>query len=187
MKFYYTTSADPDTDQKKPTLSLGGFKSSSPTLNDENGNLFDEITPYTVTKNKNEYIGLMLVNELGADKTNLQIWFEHPEGSYSKYQIAGVIPTTDGDGNPYIERIETRTSKPFYGDFEDADVDNKYSLGNLADGGYLGIWIKRELLTDFIETDICDVYEEDPTNSRLYVAKEKSTEDVINIKLSWDD
>ena len=32
----------------------------------------------------------------------------------AKYQVAGVIPALDGDGVPYIERIETRTSKPFY-------------------------------------------------------------------------
>jgi hypothetical protein len=186
MKFYYTTSADPDSAQTKPSLSLGGFKSGSPTLNEENGNLFDEITPYTLTKNKNEYIALMLVNETGADKTNLQIWFEFPTDSYSKYQVAGVIPAIDGDGNPFIERIETRNSKPFYADFEDAEVGTKYDLGDLVNNAQLGIWIKRELLMDFIETDSCDVYEEDPNNPRQFIAKEQSMEDIINIKLSWD-
>lgn len=187
MKFYYTTSADPNTSQPKPSLSLGGFKSSSGTLNDEFGNLFDEITPYTLTKNKNEYIALMLVNELGADKTNLQLWFEFPEDSYSKYQVAGVIPATDGDGNLYIERLETKTSKPFYAEFEDAEETGKYNLGDLVSNGQLGIWIKRELLMEFIETDTCDVYEEDPNDTRRYITKEKNQEDSINIKLSWDD
>jgi hypothetical protein len=186
MKFYYTTSAGSNTVQTKPSLSLGGFKSSSPTLNDETGNLFDEITPYTLTKNKNEYIALMLVNETGGDVTNVEIWFEFPADSYSKYQVAGVIPAVDGDGNSYIERIETRTSKPFYADFVDAEVGSKNSLGNMLDGAQLGIWIKRELLIDFIETDSCDVYEEDLDNPRQYIPKEKSMEDIINVKLSWN-
>ena len=144
MKFYYTTSAGYDEIQPKPELSLGGFKSGSPTLNDEEGNLFDEITPYSITKDKNEYIALMLVNETGGDITNAQMWFEFPEDSYSKYQIAGVTPAVDGDGASYIERIETRTSKPFYATFVDAEVGSEYSIGDMLDGDQIGIWIKRD-------------------------------------------
>ena len=186
MKYYYTTSSGQNEIQPKPALSLGGFRANSPILNDEFANLFDEITSYTITKNKNEYIALMLRNETGEDKTNLQLWVTHPEDAYSKYQVAGVIPTVDGDGNPYIERIETRTSKPFYVDFEDAEETSKYDLGDLVDEGQLGIWIKRELLLDLIEEAECDVYEDDPENPRRFKEKIQSLSDSINIELSWD-
>jgi hypothetical protein len=187
MKLYYTISnGEPNESQSTPSLSLGGFLSSSLVKNNSLDNLFGEITPYTITKEQDEYIGLMLVNDTGGDITGVNVWFDHPEDSYSKFYILGVLPATNGDGDKYIEAIPDRFSQPVYGTFEEADVNNKYSLGDIVDGDIVGVWIKRELLLDFISTDSNDVYEEDPENTDRYIAKEKNTSDSISINISWD-
>lgn len=186
MKFYYTTSAGTDVIQSKQVLSLGGFKSSSSILNDEFDNLFGELTAMTISNDKDEYMALMLVNETGVDLVNVQIWLNHPETSYSLIEVAGVIPTINADGEYYFERIPTKNSRPFYAEFETADVDNKYFIGELDANGHLGVWFKRSLLQDFIETNSLDIYQEDPLNPRQYVPKDPGTEDSIDIKLSWE-
>lgn len=186
MKLYFTTSGEADTVQSKPTLSLGGYKSSSPVPNNILDNLFGELSLLTIKENRDEYIGLIAVNESGAEITGCNIYFVHPEDSYSEYKIAAILPATDGDGNNYIESIPSRYSKPLYSDCVSADIDNKYSIGTIANGSAVGIWIKRELLVDFIQTDSNDIYETDPDNIRRYIAKNPSTQDSIQIIIEWD-
>lgn len=187
MKLYYTTSVGTDEVQTKPSISLGGFKSSSLVRNNDYDNLFGELSVYTINKNQDEYIALMLHNDLGNDVENVELYFVHPEGCYAKYQVAGVIPTVNGDGDSVIERIPTRYSQPLYAEFEDATEAAPYDLGTLEDGAMLGIWIKRSLLMDIINTDSSDLYQVDPDNPHRFVPKEASTSDSIQIVINWDD
>ena len=187
MKFYYTTSAGYDEEQKKPHNSLGGYKSNTPVPNDEYNNLFSELSVYTLSKANDEYIALMLRNDFNVEVFNVHIWFDIPETSYSIFKVAGVLPAQDCDGVYFIERTQSRTDKPLFADFVEADELNKYDLGDIAAGGQIGVWIKRELLMDYINSDTCDVYEPDPDNYRQYIPKEKEKEDIINIHLEWDD
>jgi len=186
MKLYYTTIGEP-LSESNPSTSLGGFRSSSLVGSDKLNNLFDEISIYKSTKDESkEYIGLMIYNDTGATVTNVKVWKNLPENCYSNLLIAGVIPATDGDGNKYIEQIPTLDSKPLYAIFEDTYVLNKYELGDIVNGGEVGLWICRELDMDYIKEDTNDVYEEDPENSRRFVAKEKRKSDSIEINISWD-
>lgn len=186
MRLYYTTAGDPETQQGKPTNSLGGFKSSSQVPNDQYSNLFGELSTYSLSKMQDEYIGLMLVNETGGDITGVNIYFDIPEGSYSEYKIDAITPATDEDGNKYVEQIPSRYSKPLYSTPITADVDNKYSIGDMLDGAMVGVWVKREIDEDFINEDCSNVYEKDSNNERLYVPVEKTQEDSINIIIEWD-
>lgn len=186
MKLYYTTSAGTGALQADPRLSLGGFMASNTVLNDDFGNLFGEITPTTINKNRAEYIAIMMQNETTDDLENVELWFVHPEDSYSKMTVAGVIPAMNADGEYEMERIPNKYSKPYTGDFEEATVDTKYVIGDMEAGTVIGLWIKRELLLDIIVADQADIYTPDPNQPRHYLPVEKEKEDSIPLNISWD-
>ena len=186
MKLYYTTLGEQNSEQSNITKSLGGYKSSSPVPNGTFDNLFGELSMMTVKENREEYIGLMLVNEGITAIEDVFLYFVHPEDSYSEYKIGAIVPATDGDGYSYIESIPNRYSKPLYTDFVSADEDNKFNIGDIVSGGMVGVWIKRELKEDFIKTDSENIYETDPSNYRRYISIEKGTQDVISIVIEHD-
>lgn len=187
MKLFYTTAGEQDTPQAKPSQSLGGYKSSSPVQNNIFDNLFGELSMNTIKDNRDEFIGLMLVNDSISDLTGVNIYFEHPVDSYSEYKIGAIIPALDVDGFNYIEQIPSRNSQPLYiEEFVTADIDNRFDIGDMDAGVVVGVWVKRELLIDFIKSDSNDLYSQDPENPRIYLPKEKATQDSINIIISWD-
>lgn len=184
MKFYYTTSQGEDFEQKNPLLSIGGYKSGTAIPNNYFNNLFGNITPYTIDKNQEEYIAMMLVNETGTDKTNLSLYFTFPEESYSKYEIGAVIPSKDKLGIDIIERINNIYSQPFDPTFVEADgILNAVLLGDLSNEAKLGIWIRRSILKDAITEDQSTRLEK---QGDIYIEKELGIEDSINIALSWE-
>lgn len=185
MRIYYTSSTA-EAPQTKPTLSLGGYRAASPIPNDQFGNLFGDISMYTV-KNAIEqhYIGLILVNER-ATTEHVYLWFEHPEGAYSKLRVAAVDLLTDADGNKYMERVPAYTSKPLYAEFHEADGEaNKVDLGSLAAGESLAIWINRELDITAIKEDQDKIYEVDPLKPHIYKEVELPKFDSIGLVLDW--
>lgn len=186
MKFYYTTTGEPNSDQSKPYLSLGGFRSGSLVPNDSFSNLFGELSTKVVTDDLPEYIGLMLHNDTGSDVTGVKLWFVIPENSYSIYRVAGVIPTTNGDGDKYIEEIPSKNSKPMYATFQSAGVGSELDIGDITADDVVGVWIQRELLQDFIKSDSEQCYEEDPSDPRRYISKELERSDSIEVNVSWD-
>lgn len=186
MYLYYTTSAGENEEQYMPQASLGGFKSSTPVKNDDYDNLFGEISSLTVNQNRDQYIALVLENETGADVTNVEAWFEVNEGSYSSYQIAAVDMAENSDGVMKMERTREIYNKPFNGTFVEADVDNKALIGDMLDGEKIGIWLRRSLLVDVIDTDQELFYEVDPNNTKMYRKIELSQTDTMTLHISWD-
>jgi len=144
MRLYYTAVNGAEVAQPVPQLSLGGFKSSSPLTNSQFGNLFGDITPVSISNfNQNQYIGLILKNETGADVTGVKFWFGLPEGCYTKLKIAAVDLTDDGQ----MEHIPNMSSKPLNADFVEATEDgvnsvkagyiyNEYALEGIAPAGW---------------------------------------------------
>ena len=63
MRLYYTVSSGYNDPQSKLVNSLGGFKSSTPVPNDQDNNVFDELSLLSLVKGKTQYIGLILNNE----------------------------------------------------------------------------------------------------------------------------
>lgn len=183
MKLYYTVSSQTDDPQSKPSLSIGGFKSSTEAQNDVSGSFFDQITPYTIRKNLKEYIGLILVNETGGDITNASIWFDYPEGNFSIYKIAAVDLTDD-----QMERVRTRNSRPLSATFYEADGEsNAQNIGDILTGEAVGLWIERSLVLDNIQ-DICNIESRltQTTENGLWTETPLETEENININIKWD-
>lgn len=187
MNIYYTVSSNTNEQQTNPHLSLGRFKSGTIPKNDDFSNLFDEVSLLTAQNPKDEYIALMVKNDLPIDVENVNIWVDNTNNTYSKIYLAGVETTVDSDGNSVMEQTRDRFSRPFYADFDEYIAhETPLVVGNVVSGGVFGLWVKRELLVDLIKQDQCDVYEQDPTNERRVVAKEKETEDVFILNINWD-
>jgi len=189
MYLYYTNPTEPEVEQSKSQLSLGGYKSSIRVDSGKINNLFSDITPMSVSNyNQNRYVGLVLKNELGSDKTALKLWFDFPENCYSLFKIAAVDMVLDSNNSLQMEHIQTVSSKPLYADFYEADGElNAVDLGDLANGEQIGLWIEMSLLIDTIKDSYSNVYKQDPNNSYRYLEVEKETLDDIGLHISWTD
>ena len=188
MRLYYTVIQGDEVIQVSSRFSLGGFKSQSRVPNSQIGNLFSDISNSTVSSyNQNQYMGLVLINELTVPVINAKVWFVFPDKCYSLLRIAAVDMAADQNGNMQMEHIQTIYDKPLMADFVEADgEDNKVGIGDLAVGEKVGIWIERELLLDFIKTDQNAVYKDDPVNLGRVLPVPLTTLDDIQIGISWD-
>lgn len=141
MELYYTVSSQPGVAQSKPVLSLGGFISSSKVPNGSLGNLFDEVSPYTLQNPKAEYIGLILKNTLKPVRS-MSMWVKAFPENICKFKIAPVELTE----NDEMELVPSVNSKPLYAEFEETSETNKIDLTfeePFAVGAMLGLWIER--------------------------------------------
>lgn len=187
LKLFYTTTKGQDIIQSRADKSLGGYRSASPVKNDDFGNLFGEISNYTL-KHSDEanYIGLILLNDSTSPVTDVNVWFEYPIDCYSKLAIAAVDLSTDVDGNKFMENVPTITSSPVYGTFYEADGEaNKQSIGNMTAGEMVGIWLKRIILSEVVDQDISNQIIIDPENSHRVKFVELSKSDTIEMKMSY--
>jgi hypothetical protein len=55
MNLFYTTTVGYNVDQPNPDRSLGGYKSSTMVVNDDFGNMFDELSIMTLKSGRDEY------------------------------------------------------------------------------------------------------------------------------------
>jgi len=189
MRLFYTVSSKENDIQSKPNLSIGGYKSITPIPNSEFGNLFGDISMYTVrSNNQNQYIGLILNNETGKAIQDINIYFDYPSECYSSLKLAAVDLVKDANDEYYMERVGTINSKPLYAEFFTADgVANEQNIGGLGIGEKLGLWIERIFDLDTIKADQNNIYEVDPTDPYRYLAVELDKVDDISIVISWTE
>jgi hypothetical protein len=197
MKFYYTTSAGENQVQKNKTVSLGGYKSASSVPNNFLNNLFGDISLLGIQRNQDQYIGLVLVNETGADVTDINLWFEYPVDnetdlnniSDTKLEVAAVSMSKDAIEVDIMEHIDNMYAAPYNAEFFEADGEtNKVLLGDLDQSAKLGIWFKRSLLIDKIKESYSTRVIKDPTKAsddNQYIEQTLPTEDNIKIVLEW--
>ena len=188
MRLYYTVITEEEAIQSRPSYSLGGYKSQSKLVNGQIGNLFSDISNTTIsTYNQNQYIGLVLRNELSIQARNIKLWFVYPDKCYSKFRLAAVDMALDSKGVQFMENIQTLNEKPIAADFYEADGElNKLNIGDLGIGEKVGIWVERELLLDFIKEDQMNIYTNDPAKQGRYIEVPLGKEDDIGIGISWD-
>lgn len=188
LKLYYTTTTGEDELQSRFDKSLGGYKSSSLVLNDDFDNFFGDISNYTIQNyEKSNYIGIIMKNE-GTDKTDINVWFEYPEDSYSIIEIAAVDLATDSDGFKYMENIPTISSSPIYADFYEAEGEtNKVNIGDLLANDMIGIWLKRTIDKSAVDSDIDGQIITDPNDENRVVMQELSKSDTIEMKIEYTE
>jgi len=175
LKFYYTNISENGGIQTRSDLSLGGYKSATAVPNDSVGNLFSDISVYSVRENRDEYIALTLVNETGAEVTDVTLYFDYPENRQKDIELAFV----NFNASDEIEIIPNSYSKPFNAVFNAADgVNNALNIGTLAAGAKIGVWFKKVLNINNIKLPYSDLSLE--TNGNPLI----ETED-ISLIVSW--
>lgn len=170
MRLFFTGASKGDEPQPSPSLSLGGYVSSSPLPNGAINNLFGSISQYGKELKSKEVRAIVLKNETLAI-TNPTLFYDNvSEEPITNYRFAFVTLAEDECGW-YMERISQGDSLPINATFIDPRTEsNAVSLGAIPVGGYMGIWVERTYNVAGINTadscenllakfDLADVYQ----------------------------
>lgn len=148
MELYYTVVSSEGEYQSKPTLSLGGFRSSSPVPSGEFGKIFSNISVLSLERLLPEYICLILYNNELETQTNVKIWLNLISTSLCKFRLG--IQKLNSKGMSEI--IPTPNSKPlsviFEESFSEADA---FEIDEISFKEGIAIWIERVFDEDSIE------------------------------------
>lgn len=185
MQLYYTTSAGYEEPQTVVAKSLGGYRSSNIVKNDDFDNIFGEISSYTIREDRNEYIAIILRNTTGSDATGVTIWTVPVENSYATLQLAALRTTVDSENNPIMERVRTKFTRPFAGDFVDTAEDNRLTIGDVANNEEVGIWLKRSINRANIDTVLSTIYELPPGEPDVYEEVDLDQAETHNFRVDY--
>lgn len=179
MKLFYTGAEYLDAIQTSSDRSLGGYKSVTQIPNGALNVLFTNISYQTLQKKIPEVRALILKNTSGSLAINITLYTEIISAvPFSKIEVAPVTVGADG----LMEKIMTGKSSPY-------DIDQWYELdgaGNaaiiideLADGEYLGLWIRRTVRDD---VDIAAI----PKDELESYYDTISANEQMRMNFSWD-
>lgn len=145
MRFLYSGATSYLAQQNIPSMSLGGYVSSSPIPNGRINSLFSDAS-YTSSKDGTvETYGIVLDNETNVDVTNLKLGYQYSSDPDFKIEIALVTVTN----NQQFEKLGNPYDTPFYGTFSEANIDpdlsidNSLNIGTLTANTRLGLWVRR--------------------------------------------
>lgn len=176
MRFLYSGANAYLLPQTNPSLSLGGFVSSSIVPNGRLNGLFSDGSYKASKFGSIETKALILENETQTGVTNITFGYQYSTDPDFKIEVAVVTLSN----NQTMEQLQSIRDTPYYGTFHEANVDpdnnidNRLDLGDMAAGLRLGIWIRR---TQFKHTNVL------PTDFSVI------TEQIVNsvsFKLDWN-
>ena len=185
MRLYYTSISGEDLTQTRSDLSLGGFRSGTVIPNNKFGNLFGDLSCYSINQNEEEFIATALKNETGAQVENVTIYLDYPKKTVDGVEIIDsqklieVSPVAFNSNNE-LEIIGTPYSEPYTTEFYSIEgVANAINIGSIPIDGQIGLWLKRVINKSLIEQEFSNEnLEENGTPS-------KSIEE-ISLVISWD-
>lgn len=178
LKLYYTGAKEPFIIQENPRNSLGCYISKTQVPNDVIQNVFSNVSPVNVEKNKASHVLLAISNETGETAENIKIHFKYPSDQKTKILLGAIQPSQDEGGNLIFNEIGTLNEKPIGIDFYEADgEDNKRDIGNLGILEYVGIWLRRELLDSLTKKF---------STQEIQDGQNAETEEDIEMVIEWD-
>lgn len=188
MNLYYTVVSGYNAEQPNPDRSLGGYKSSTPVVNDDFSNIFDELSVMTMRNNRDEYRAIILRNDYTNAVANVKIKISVPEDAICTYKLA-VVPMNGVNkyGQKFMESVMTVNSKPFHAQFTDMNPDTVVSVGRMEIGDEIGIWICRHIDGAKARAQFNEVCEPDPTDptGRRYRSITHPKEEKIDMIITW--
>lgn len=189
MNLYYTTTTGYNEAQPNPSISLGGYKSSTLVGNDDFDNMFDEISIMSIRSGRDEYRAIIIRNEFSISLTNLTVKVVADPDAICTYKLA-VAPLNKVDkyGRRSMENVATVNNKPFHATFVDMTPDTVLTIGNMNPEDEIGLWICRHIDKEKATEQYENVCEPDlaidPTG-RVYKAVEHPTVESINLEFTW--
>lgn len=188
MKLYYTTTTGHLNENKIPSKSLGGYRSSTLIPNGALNSLFSDLSLFNIDVDREEYIAVCLYND-STTKKRVFLWTENGNQDnplYSKIEIAAVT-MPEVNSYPMMEYVRSNSERPYVGEFAERTVDNKADLGEIDAQTGIGLWIKRSILKDVIDQDHQDFVQIVDQEKNQYKEKDFSTKDSIIIRIDYQD
>lgn len=188
MKLCYTTSLNSGQGPNRPSGSIGGYISELTVRNDEFDNLFGEISVYGASKAKTEYRALALVNDSDQEATDVTLYMTTAgELNQGTLLIAPVAMNRDSEDRPVMERIPDIYSKPFVGDFQATDSENKLNIGTIPANESIGIWICRQINEDNVRVDYGDIAQPLKDKPYWFESVKKETDESWQLNVEWSE
>lgn len=182
IQILYTGAIKFNEPQDNPTLSLGGYISSSEVPSGHIGNLFGSVSKYTIQQNKPE-VRILALKNAGVDPlTNVRIYTTSPSDKISSILLGVGDPVVDECGDLYTPSIKSPYASPYNVLFVDAEgFISALPAGDLDPGDYIMLFLKRTLVEDSQEVpsdeDLLEVFEG--------TADQELVEN-INLTVLWD-
>lgn len=161
MQLLYTGASSFQAQQTDPSLSLGGYISSSIMPNNGMNSIFSDISWQGAKDRKVEVRGLILQNLLGFDVTDVIFGYQYPTDPNFTLEVAFV--TVNPNTPQLIEKIPNGESSPYFATFVEANidpsasVDNSVDIGPMANNTMIAIWFRRTILGMFTPPSFPDI------------------------------
>lgn len=186
---YYTGAIASEGIQDSPSLSLGGYISSTQIPNGELNNIFPRITRALVLKKKRAVRLIVFKNETGATINNLKIWSEN--GLYSFITMDFIAPGLDSCGKERFEKIKTGENLPYQAnDFQGYTEEAPYTVTSLEADKCFGIWMKREFdyesFTDEEKSEAAEMTCDQMADNLDSLFESEKAEDQVKFFFKWD-
>lgn len=185
---YYTGAIKPEEIQANPSLSLGGFKSSTQIPNGEVHNLFPKITQSSVVNNSKIIRMIVLHNQLTVPMNNVKLFIENSE--LCTFKMMAIAPAYDSVCSRFFfEKVNQEQHLPYQGILQSYDQTAPLIIPQLEADKFIGIWIRRELdLTKFNALDKGQDTELscDQTIELLQQTTDTPIEDLMKFHVEWD-
>lgn len=181
MDILYTGAATFLEKQEDPSISLGGYISSTSVPNDFLSNLFGEISKLSASQGKRVIRAIAFKNDTASTITSVKVYVapEDDEPAAS-FKLGFQVPVLDECGDLVIEQLPNESSSPLNVDMVDATGPGKaIDLPDIEAGKYVGIYIQRILDDDavtFTDQEVIDEY---------IAGTSPNTEEVIDLIFSW--
>ena len=173
-----------------PSKSLGGYPSSTEVQNGMIGNLFPNISLYTVQLNRSEVRAIAIHNNGLTILTNIRTWLTYPydenseDNNLAEFELGWVDLESDGCGGVrFPSSVNNPNALPYSVTFHANAVgeENALDLPNIEPDAYLGLWLKRVLKS---ETQVPATAEE--LEEILDGTVVPETLEDITLSFSWD-
>lgn len=188
MQLFYTTTTGYDNEQPNIQSSLGGYKSSTPVLNDDFDNLFGEISVMTIRSGRDEYRAMMLKNTMSVTARKIRVRVNYPDDAIATFRMAvGKVGVPNKYGFRAMENVGSVYSKPFQAQFTDMIGDAVLEVGELAPNAEVGLWVCRHIDGEKAREQYNLVCEPDPTDTtaRRWRPVSKEKVETVDIVISW--
>lgn len=190
MQIYYSGALNHKDSQRDPSLSLGGFESSSLVPNDVLNNIFPTITRDSINQKLKETRMIVLHNPTNQPLLNVKIWTRCEK--FTKVSLAAVLPYSLSEGVEVFEKIDNPHSSPYQAilSFHEGE-DNSLLIGDFPSKGSIGLWLQREYLynnlTSYDKGITPDLSKENEANAYIEeLSSSEVEEDEIGIFFSWE-
>lgn len=188
---YYTGASKPEAIQDNPSLSLGGFKSSTQIPNGQIHNLFPKITQSVVMTNRKAIRMIVFHNQLTTTMNNIKLYIENSE--HCKFTLVPIAPGFDSECNRYFfEKVTDEQNLPYQGTLAEYTQAAPFTIPTLEAGKFIGVWIRRELdldkFTDLDKGKDINI----PCEEMIAMLQEQTAEDAVIVEdqmkffVEWD-